>query len=126
MKKPVKVILSAVGAGALLFVGIGIGGTQAPEPVVKTIQGETITKTKTVEVTPQVCLDAIYASDGLLGAYSDALTIAGDMVAQASEWDIDGLTVSNHDLDMLTEETAGMADNYQAKSTACFAQADVK
>jgi len=139
-------VIPTLGAGAALLVGVAIGNagdsspetTAAPEPqptVTVTPEPEVKTETIEVETTPQSCLDALDAAEGLAGnagSLAGYVSILADLVPRAYDAGLYGdiaeaqAIVSegealNADMDRVLPDLQANVDAYNAASAECRA-----
>ncbi|MGQ7788165.1 hypothetical protein [Nesterenkonia sp. K-15-9-6] len=102
--------------------------TPEPEIITETIEveaepeviTETITEEVEVEVTPEACTDALTEADELIDVYSESLSIGGDAIIAAYEWDSARLDELTEDLNTLREDRLEPAlTRYYLNQIAC-------
>lgn len=128
-KQKNKKILKGVGYVVAATVLLGIGGAaggNADEKEVEVIKevevpGETVTETETVteEVTPQVCVDALRAADGVFLDLGDLFggTIMNTIEA-AAVGDVAGIEQGTQELEEFNERLN--ANSYREDADACL------
>ena len=111
-----KVRYAAVGFGILLM-GIGIGSsgkgqpaeaTPAPAATVTASPSPAPTVTKSVEVTPKSCLEAIDLSEQGFSLSAEAMGYMGDALKAAGNIDVAGLQKANVDLETINPKLTAL------------------
>lgn len=121
---PVALIAGCVG-------GVGIGGstdaaptetvTETPEPVTETVtpEPEVVTEEVEVETVPQACLDALTDAETVNSYNSDALSMAGDAIVAASEFDTATLNSITDELGVMKDEMDPYTLSYATNAGLC-------
>lgn len=120
--KFVWAFLAFVAFVAGIWIGTGIGGNEAAAPAAaKPAQTVTTTvnETTAVEVTPQVCLDALgYADEGFSIA-SEALFAAQRVVEAILSEDLGGAEQANNDIASAADKLRPLSDRYNDAKVDC-------
>lgn len=105
-------VIAATAVALLAGVGVGVaGGAVASEP---TVQTKTRTVTEEVPTTPQECLDALTAAEGLGRQMSRTLTVSmewPDLVQRAARA---GMNMDVAGIDSVTADVTSISGDYEA------------
>jgi len=98
---------------ASLIIGANLGGGDAP--------AEAETVTKTVEVTPDVCVTALNRADEMLTIAGEGFGITSEAITAASMLDLAGMDASTQELAALNDRA--LTIDYRGPADECLAGA---
>lgn len=121
-----KTVTIATIGGLLLGIGVGAAGNTAPTPtastptiVTRTVTPEPSTITKTVEVVPQACNDALDVADKGFALSSESMGYAGQAFNAVAGGDLASLKRFNAEMTRVTGELGDLAPKYQRLKQEC-------
>lgn len=117
MFKTQKSIIAALFVGGVALVSLTSCSTTPTHNV------EPRTVTKTVEVVPQACLDALDEADHGFTVASKVVGALSAGITAASNYDADGVSRATGDVQAYTSELSAITDPYNTNKTACRAKA---
>lgn len=119
--KLVWAFLTFVAFVAGIWIGVASSGNEAEPAAVQPVPTVTATvnKTTAMEVTPQVCLDALDIADEGFTVASEAMFAAQGTVEALLESDLAGMEQSNAELSAAAAKLGPLADRYNDAKGDC-------